>query len=163
MIKYATFALALSLSAISLSACTPSVAYRGYVPDPDAVAALRPGNDRKADVTSKLGTPGSVGTFDDSTWYYIGRREEQLGPGQPKITDVQILALHFDDNGVLARTDRYTAADGVHVEPVNRITPTPGRDLNAVQQVFSNIGRFNGAGTGKKTGGIPGAGVPGGI
>ena len=147
--------------ACTLAACTPSVSYRGYVPEAAALATLRPGLDHKEAVRAKLGTPTAAGTLDDSVWYYIGRREEQLGPTPPKVTEAEALALHFDARGVLQSTQRYTAEDGVELKPVDRVTPVPGRDLNAVQQVFSNLGRFNGAGMQKKTGSIPGAGIPG--
>ena len=143
------------------AACTPTVSYRGYVPEAAALATLRPGLDNKEAVRTKLGTPTVTGTLDDSVWYYVGRREEQLGPTPPKVTEAEALALHFNAAGILQSTQRYTAEDGVELKPVDRITPVPGRDLNAVQQVLSNLGRFNGAGMQKKTGGIPGAGIPG--
>ena len=42
-----------------------------------------------------------------------------------------------------AQTRAYTLADSRDIDPVGRITPTEGRDLTLLQQLFGNIGRFS--------------------
>src|SRR6201999_1104695 len=59
-----------------LCACSPIIAQEGNVPDPDQVVQINPGVDDKNRVTQVLGSPSTVSSFQDRTWYYISRRTE---------------------------------------------------------------------------------------
>ena len=49
----------------------------------------------------------------------------------------------FDERDVVSDVVSYTEADGKPVEIVSRVTPTAGQELNILQQLFGNLGRFN--------------------
>ncbi len=57
-----------------------------------------------------------------------------------------MLAVAFDDTGLVSELRQYTLEDGRIIDPVTRKTPTLGRELNIIEQLFGNIGRFNNAG-----------------
>jgi outer membrane protein assembly factor BamE (lipoprotein component of BamABCDE complex) len=134
---------ALSLAGLlALAACAPISETRGYVPDDVLLGELRPGVHDKNSVASLLGSPSSVGTFDSSTWYYITRKTEQLAFFAEDVVDQQVVAVDFDDKGVLTGVRRFTLDDANDVQLVERTTPSRGKELTLLQQIFGNIGRF---------------------
>lgn len=116
---------------------------RGYVPDEVLLGELKPGVHDKNSVASLLGSPSSVGTFDSATWYYITRKTEQMAFFAETVTDQQVVAIDFDDKGVLTGLRRFTLADANDVQFVERVTPSRGKELTVLQQFFGNIGRFS--------------------
>lgn len=136
--------LVLALGAI-LGGCSGTTHVRGYIADPDIVEALQPGVDNRDSVIASMGRPSVVSAFDDNTWYYISKIDDQWAFFQPKIKKQRILALNFNKLGAMEGIKTYTKADARHVEPVGDKTPTRGKELNFWQQIFSNIGRFSGA------------------
>ena len=130
--------------AVSLGACSPTSEVRGYVPDEERLGSIEPGvHDRRA-VAEVLGSPSSVATFEHKTWYYITRHTEQLAFFDAKVTDQQVVAVHFNDDGLVEDVRRYTMEDGKIIDPVDRRTPTRGKELTLLQQLFGNLGRFVG-------------------
>jgi outer membrane protein assembly factor BamE (lipoprotein component of BamABCDE complex) len=128
------------------------VSQRGYIPDQEKLSAIQVGIDDKSSVEERLGTPTNVATFDGDVWYYISSTEEQFAFFDPETTERQILAVSFDKDGKVTSLDKYGLEDGVVVAMVDRETPTRGRELSFLQQMFGNIGRGIG-GAGQKPGG----------
>jgi len=135
--------LAATVLAAGLAGCSPRLDVRGNSPDEEAVLAVQPGEYTKEQVAQVLGTPSTVATFDQNTWYYIGSRTETTAFFDADILDQQILAIKFDDGGYVSDMRLYGAEDATEVIPVGEITPTHGRKLNILQQIFGNIGRFS--------------------
>lgn len=123
-------------------ACSPTVASRGHVTDPLALAALTPGQSTDADVEIALGSPSTRGTFRDDVWYYMSERTESFAFFNPKVIERQIVAVVFDGQGVVDDIVTYNEVDGRKVEIVSRVTPTAGNELTLIQQLFGNVGRF---------------------
>jgi outer membrane protein assembly factor BamE (lipoprotein component of BamABCDE complex) len=129
-------------TALLLMACGNNVRVHGNLPDPEVVAELRPGAHGRQDVADLLGSPSAVSTFEDSRWYYIGQKMSQFAFLKPSVLERNVLVVAFDRSGRVERTRTYTLADGQAIEPVDRVTPTEGRDLSLLQQLLGNIGRF---------------------
>lgn len=132
--------------AIFLGACTATVDNRGYVPDQEIIERLRAGVDNQDSVARMLGSPSSVATFDDRTWYYVSKQTERVAFLNAKVVDQRVLAVAFDETGVLSGVRQYAMEDGRIIDPVTRETPTHGRELSVIEQLFGNIGRFNNTG-----------------
>jgi len=143
---------------IGLSGCTTETSQRGFVADDALMKEVRPGVDNQNSVTETLGRPTTVSNFEDSVWYYISMTEERRSFFRPEILEQQVFAVHFGDNGLVSDVKTYTLADAVNVNPVDRETPTRGKELGLFQQLFGNIGRFSGR-PGQRA---PGQGGPGG-
>jgi len=127
----------------ALTACSPRIDQRGNLLDPDAVLAVKPGVQTKEQVSQLLGTPSTIATFDDKTWYYISKRTTTTAFFAPDITDQQVLVLKFNDSDVVEKVQLYGMDDAYEIEPVSRTTPTYGQKLTILQQLFGNIGRFS--------------------
>lgn len=135
--------LVLGIAAAALVACSPRIDTRGNLPDPETVLEVQPGVHDRNQVVNILGTPSTVATFEDDTWYYVSRRTEQIAFFKPEVVDQQVLVVKFDGNGLVSDMKVYGLEDGRVIEPVGRTTPTSGRELTVLQQLFGNIGRFN--------------------
>lgn len=135
--------LALAGVGLALTACSPMVEHRGYVPDADKMAAIKPHVDNKETVRAALGTPSTVSPFDDATWYYVSSITKHYAFQQPHTVARKITAIRFDKDGSVAAIDKYDLKDGQKVAMVDRTTPTKGGELSVFQQMFGNFGRLS--------------------
>lgn len=146
----------LALLGAALSACSvnntlvrPVINKHGYIPEDEKIDTLKTGVSTKNAVQESLGTPSSITAFGEDTWYYISSTQETFAFFETKTTKRNVLALSFDDGGKLENVERYDIADGKIVKYSSRETPTRGRELTILEQMFGNVGR-----------GLPG-GLPG--
>jgi outer membrane protein assembly factor BamE (lipoprotein component of BamABCDE complex) len=135
--------LVLACATVGLSACGNTVQLRGNTPDPEDIAEIQPGVQSRQDIIDLLGSPSTVSTFQDRKWYYIGQKTEEIAFMKPTVIDRKVLVITFDETGLVESTKNYTMADAQDVDPVDRETPTEGRDLTLLQQLFGNIGKFS--------------------
>ncbi len=131
--------LSLAAAATALIGCVPVENQRGYVPDQQAVASIQAGMDTKETVSKKLGDPSTSATFGNDIWYYMSAHVEQNAFFAPRATERNILAIEFSKDGKVADMHRYTLADGRVVDFASRETPTRGRELTLLQQIFNAV------------------------
>ena len=62
---------------------------------------------------------------------------------EPKIVDRHVVAVEFDETGVVKEVRQYDEQDGRRIDPVERVTPTAGNEMTILDQFFGNLGRFN--------------------
>jgi outer membrane protein assembly factor BamE (lipoprotein component of BamABCDE complex) len=129
----ATAALAL------LSACAPTVQIHGYIPPESDVARITPGFDSIATVEEVLGRPASRALLGDSAWFYIQTTVENYTYNPPRVIDRTVLAVTFDENGIVQDIARYGLEDGRIVNLTTRTTETGGRTLGVLEQIFGNL------------------------
>lgn len=141
--------------AVAVGACEKPVKVRGHMPDKDTMAQIRPGEHGRSDVVDMLGSPSAISSFRDSTWYYIGSKEEEFAFFRPEALERNVFAVTFSEGDAVESTRLYTLADGQSIDPVERETPTHGRDLTILQQFLGNLGRFN-----TSSGSTPASGGP---
>ena len=134
---------AFAILGLAVSACSPTVATRGNLTDPDRLAEIKAGESRREDVAGVLGTPTSAGTFDPNVWYYIGQKTEKVAFFRPEVVERRVVIVHFDDAGVVQEIKQLDANDGQDIEMVDRTTPTAGRELGFLEQMLGNVGRFS--------------------
>lgn len=135
--------LAVALLGLTATACAPTVATRGNMTDPEAVAAIKTGATTRDQVASLLGTPTSVGTFDSNVWYYIGQKTEKTAFFKPDVLERRVVVVHFNDSGVVSDLKTLDHSQGLDVEMVERTTPTHGREMGFLEQMIGNFGRFS--------------------
>ena len=135
----------LLLSAALSAACSPIVVSNGYIPDQELVQKVRPGVHDKESVAELLGSPTSVAQFEPEVWYYVKREAERLAFFEESVTEQTVVAVKFDAAGIVTDIHRYDLEDGKAIEPVERVTPTRGKELTFLEQLFGNVGRFSNA------------------
>ncbi len=127
----------LSLTCALLMACTPVVNQRGYLQDADLEAGIDIGTDTKTTIQQRLGYPSTQATFDADAWYYISSIEKQVAFFQPTIQSRAILAVYFDKDGKVTDLKHFSLADGHVVAFETRTTPSRGREITFLQQLFN--------------------------
>jgi outer membrane protein assembly factor BamE (lipoprotein component of BamABCDE complex) len=131
------------LVAVGLGACAPAVNTRGNLVEDDRLGQLAVGQTTAREVATLLGTPTTVATFDERTWYYIGERTEQRAFFEPNVVERRVLEIRFDETGVMQSLEEYGPDDAQEVELVERETPSLGRRMSFLEQMIGNLGRFN--------------------
>jgi outer membrane protein assembly factor BamE (lipoprotein component of BamABCDE complex) len=142
---------ALAAALLVLGACNNPIDQRGNLPEPDKLAQIKPGTTDKATVTQLIGSPSSVATFDPNTWYYISQKTKPVAFFMPERIDQEVVAIDFDESGIVRELRRKTMADGQTVEPNPNATPAPGREFSVLEQLIGNLGRFSGKDKGNNT------------
>jgi len=149
----------LALTALLVMGCTPVTNARGYLPDPDAEKSIGIGKDTKTSVQQRLGFPSTEATFNGDAWYYISSVEKEIAFFHPTVQSRAILAVYFDKDGKVTDLKHYTLRDGHVVAFESRVTPTKGRELTFLQQLFNAT---PGVPVGGGQGGVGGSPNPGG-
>ena len=147
-----------------LGGCTPFGIFsapetlHGNRVDDYRLAELVPGTSTQADVTALIGSPTAKASFDTNTWLYVSEVTHIRIAQTPGVSSQSVVALSFDNGGVLRGIKKLDAADALPTTIVARATPSPGTSASFLQQLFGNVGRFNpigGAGGGGTGGGAP--------
>jgi outer membrane protein assembly factor BamE (lipoprotein component of BamABCDE complex) len=135
--------LAGAIAATALSACSPAVSARGNQLTAAQLAEIKPGTTDKETVTRVLGSPSSVASFGDTTWYYISQKSEELAFFKPEVRDPEVVAVTFDKDGTVKDVQKLQSKAPRGIEPVARTTPAPGKELSFIEQLLGNFGKFN--------------------
>lgn len=135
---------------IGLSGCEPIVAQRGAMPDVDAITSIIPNKSTKNDVERTLGSPSSVNMYGDETWLYIGETTETVAFLESKVNERSVLLISFNDKGVVKDVESHGLDEARDIQPVERITPTVGKNMTAIDQLIGNLNRFGKIGQSNK-------------
>jgi len=142
MKRHLSLTLLVAACAVGASACNPVLRSHGYRYTTQEEPNITPAEDTEASVLARLGNPSTRGTFEDNTWYYISSTRESLAYLRPATRDRRIIAVSFDDAGVVSTVNEYSLEDGRVVAYADRETPTRGRELSFLEQLLGNVGRL---------------------
>jgi outer membrane protein assembly factor BamE (lipoprotein component of BamABCDE complex) len=134
-------------AALVLASCSAIESTHGYVPEQDLVERVRPGVHDKDSIAQLLGTPTASTTYGHEAWFYIAKKSERLAFFEEETIEQQVLAVYFDDKGIVENIKSYDLKDAEQIALVERETTTRGKELTIMQQLFGNIGRFTNEGT----------------
>ena len=131
------------LAGLTLVGCAKTVEVRGHVDDPDALASVQPGVSTKDDVLHAIGSPSATSEFGRETWYYISAHKETKAFLDPKLLEQEVMQITFDQEGKVDEILHYDKDNAKKITAVKDYTPTEGRGLGLMEQLLSNVGRFN--------------------
>lgn len=134
-VAFALPSLILGIAAV-LIACAPVISQRGYLPDPQAEAAIKAGTDTKTSVQASLGYASTTATFGNDNWYYISATEKQVAFFNPTVLKRQVLAVTFDKQNKVTAVRHYGLADGHLINFETRTTPARGRETTFLQELL---------------------------
>lgn len=134
--------------AFAVGACTFQTKHRGYVFPEDL-------EDKLANVKTTtvlidaVGAPQVKTIYGDEVWVYYGADENYRGPLAPTFDNKTVLLAWVKGNKVL-KTQVLHDDDLPTVNIAEQETPIPAAiELNAIEELFNNIGRFTPAGLGQ--------------
>lgn len=135
--------LSLLLIAFVASGCSPTVETRGFNVDNVQFNQIKPGIQSKNQVLQILGSPSTIPSFDQNTWYYISKKTATTSFFTPEVLDQQVTVINFDNNGIVRDIKTYKGEDAKHIKPIERKTETTGYESGVFREVFSNFGRMS--------------------
>lgn len=134
-------ATAALIGVLALTACDPAVQVHGHMPDKDALSRITVGATSREEVRQLMGSPTSVGTFDDRRWYFITRKVETAAFDQKEVLEHEVVMIEFDEGGFVSAVEKQEGMGEVQeVALVDRVTPTKGRELGFFEQILGNFG-----------------------
>lgn len=128
---------------MALTACAATYQNHGYVPTDSELAELVVGVDSRASVDDLVGAPSSSGLLGGGDYYYVRSRVRSYGMFRPEVIDRQILAISFDDSGIIANIERFGLEDGKFVALSRRVTDSSVVGNGFWRQILGNFGNIN--------------------
>ena len=134
--------------ALALTACTFQTKHRGYVFPEDLeskVATIK----TTAQLQDEVGDPQARTIYGDEVWIYYSAEENMRGPF-PNTFDDKTVLLAWVKGGRVLKTKILHDDDLKDVKIAEGETEIPAAiELNALEEMFNNIGRFSPAGLGQ--------------
>jgi outer membrane protein assembly factor BamE (lipoprotein component of BamABCDE complex) len=136
--KLAPLSMALCVAGFLLIGCAGQIDRHGHLfTDVDLQQIQRGMSQDQVRLT--LGTPDTKGTLDGDVFYYISSTRKTLPAGRPKVIDRKIVAVYFNKQQSVNEVGHYGLKDGKIISFVDGETPTYGKKLTALEQLFGNI------------------------
>ncbi len=133
---------------LAILGCTFQTKHRGYVFPGNLehdIASIK----TTADLTDKIGNPQVKTINGDNIWIYYGVDENYRGP-LPKTYDNKTVLLVWVSGNIITKTLVLHDDDLPDINIANGETQIPAAiELNAIEELFNNIGRFSPAGLGQ--------------
>ena len=133
---------------LALSACTFQTKHRGYV-FPDGFENRVSNIKTTAQLQDEIGDPLARTVYGDEVWIYYSADENMRGPFKNTYDNKTVL-LAWVKNGRVLKTRVLHDDDLSDVKMADGETAIPAAiELNALEEMFNNIGRFSPAGLGQ--------------
>jgi len=138
MLKSAVLGLVL----LSLGACSATYRSHGYVPTEADLAEIVVGVDTQQSVGESVGRPTVTGVLAGGDWFYVQSRWRNYAYRAPQEIDRQVVAIRFDNNGVVQNIERFGLEDGRVVVLSRRVTDSNIKGVSFIGQLLGNLGNF---------------------
>ena len=125
---------------IGVAACTPIYRNHGYVPRDEELAKVVVGQSTADEVALAVGRPSAIGVLTGSGWYYVGSRFKEIGIRAPVEIDRQVVAVSFDETGVVSNVERFGLEKGQVVAISRRVTDDNIKGVSFLRQLLGNLG-----------------------
>lgn len=133
----------IGLCLLALAGCSATYRNHGYVPLEEDLQRITVGVDTRASVEETVGAPTTSGVLDDGTFYYVQSQMRHFAYQRPEVVQREVVAISFDNAGVVRNIERFTLEDGNVVPISRRVTDSSVVDVNILRQLLSKIGRFS--------------------
>ncbi|MCG6904150.1 MAG: outer membrane protein assembly factor BamE [Rhodobacter sp.] len=137
-----TLRLLCALALFSIAACSNIDRKHGYVPLDEELDQIVVGVDTVDTVAELVGRPTTSGILSDSGWYYVESKFRAYGIRERKEIDRQVVAISFDEAGVVENIERFGLEQGKVIAISRRVTESNIKGITFVRQLFGSIGNF---------------------
>lgn len=134
--------IALAVSA-GLSACAALTNSHGYAPTQSDLALIEVGRDTRPTVEAIVGRPSTTGVLDESGWFYVKSEFRSFGWREAEEIDRTVIAILFDERGLVSNVERFGLEDGRIVALSRRVTDDNTTGVGFLQQLFGNVGNID--------------------
>ncbi|MEM9319994.1 MAG: outer membrane protein assembly factor BamE [Pseudomonadota bacterium] len=129
--------------AVMLSACAATFQNHGFVPPEDELETILPGVDTRDSLALSVGQPSASGVIRDDAWFYAAYRVRNFAYQAPQVIERDIVAISFDEDGVVSNVERFGLEDGQIVQLSRRVTDSGIGDVTLLTQILRNFGRLD--------------------
>lgn len=135
--RRASWAVASVVAVSLLAGCSAQEELtHGYVISDATIAQVQVGSS-KEQVLLVLGSPSTTSTIGGETFYYISQRRQRMAAFlHSSVTDQRVVAVYFDDKGLVSQMANYGLQDGKVFDFISRTTRTGGADYGLLTQIL---------------------------
>lgn len=141
-LKLAVKIVVLAGAGITLASCAAQYRNHGYVPTEEDLTEVVVGVDTRDSIEESIGAPSSSGVLDESGYYYVATRLRHYGPSAPKPVSRELVAISFDQSGVVSGVERYGLENGKVIPLQRRVTNSGIQDKTFLRQLLGSLGNF---------------------
>lgn len=129
-------------AALALAACSEQITKHGHQFHETDLQAIQPGMSQEQ-VKATLGTPATSAVVGNgNAYYYISSTMAQSAFFTPSEKDRQVVAVYFNEGGMVDKVANYGLKDGKVFDFISRTTPAPGgKDEGILKSLFRNLGK----------------------
>lgn len=132
-----------------LAACTFQTQHRGYI-FPENLEMQVQDIKTTAQLEEEIGSPQAKTVYGEEVWIYYSVDENYRGPLSETYTNKKVLLVWVNASGRVLKTKVLTDKDLQNVMIAEGETAIPAAiELNALEELFNNVGRFSPAGLGQ--------------
>lgn len=132
--------LLITATLVGAAACTPTSSFKGFQAIDANPKDVKVGTDTRSTVLARLGTPTAKAAFDKDTWFYLSQVSNKTAFYYPRVVRRDVIAISFDKDTQAVRTvDVFGLKDGRVIAYNGRITPTRGREMTILEQLFGSL------------------------
>jgi outer membrane protein assembly factor BamE (lipoprotein component of BamABCDE complex) len=135
--------IVLILALCVLAACAPRARVHGFAPTDTELEEIVVGLDTRETLAGIVGPPRTSGLLTESGWYYVRSEWQDRPPRAPVEVDRQVVAITFDDRGVVENVERFGLDRGEVVPLSRRVTTSNVKGVGFIRQLLGNIGRIS--------------------
>ena len=93
-------------------------------------------------VADAVGHPSASGVLADTGWYYVESTFTAYGIKERREMDREVVAITFDDEGVVRNIERFGLENGRVIAISRRVTDSNIKGVGLLRQLFGNVGNF---------------------
>jgi outer membrane protein assembly factor BamE (lipoprotein component of BamABCDE complex) len=127
---------------LSVSACSATYRNHGYVPSDEDLAEVVVGIDTRDSVAETVGVPSSSGVLNESGYYYVATRIRHYGATAPKPVSRELVAISFDQGGVVSNVEKFGLEDGKVIPLQRRVTSSGVGGTTFLRQLLGSLGNL---------------------
>ncbi|MGB3178419.1 MAG: outer membrane protein assembly factor BamE [Albidovulum sp.] len=128
---------------IAVASCTSIYRNHGYVPRDTDLDKIVVGQSTRENVSQAVGRPSSTGLLTGGAWYYVGSRFRHYAARAPQEIERQVVAVSFNEAGVVENVERFGLENGQAVVISRRVTDSNIKGLSFLRQLLGNIGNIS--------------------
>ncbi len=131
----------LVLAGLMLAGCAETITKHGQQFRDTDLQQVNTGMSQEQ-VKLTLGSPTTTSAIGGSTtYYYVSSTEAEKVFLSPRETDRQVVAIYFNQAGMVQQVANYGLKDGKVFDFIKRTTPAPGaKDEGILKALFRNLG-----------------------